>query len=40
MNYLYTIWIPLIPLLVFLFTGLFGGRFKPFISGLIGTTGL
>ena len=40
MNYFYTIWIPLIPLLVFLFTGLFGGRLKPLISGLIGTTGL
>jgi NADH-quinone oxidoreductase subunit L len=40
MNYLYTIWIPLIPLLVFIFTGLFGGRIKPLISGLIGTTGL
>jgi NADH-quinone oxidoreductase subunit L len=40
MNYFYTIWIPLIPLLVFLFTGLFGGRIKPLISGLIGTTGL
>lgn len=40
MNYLYTIWIPLIPFLVFLFTGLFGGRMKPVISGLIGTAGL
>ncbi len=40
MNYFYTIWIPLIPLLVFLFTGLFGGRLRPLISGLIGTTGL
>jgi NADH-quinone oxidoreductase subunit L len=40
MNYLYTIWIPLIPFLVFLFTGLLGGRMKPLISGLIGTTGL
>ena len=40
MNYSYTIWILLIPLLVFLFTGLFGNRFKPLVSGLIGTTGL
>jgi NADH-quinone oxidoreductase subunit L len=40
MNYLYTIWIPLLPFFVFLLTGLFGGRFKPVISGLIGTTGL
>jgi NADH-quinone oxidoreductase subunit L len=40
MNYLYTIWIPLVPLLVFLFTGLLGSRFKPVVSGIIGTTGL
>jgi NADH-quinone oxidoreductase subunit L len=40
MNYFYTIWIILIPLLVFLFTGLFGNRFKPLVSGLIGTAGL
>jgi NADH-quinone oxidoreductase subunit L len=40
MNYSYTIWILLIPFLVFLFTGLFGNRFKPLVSGLIGTTGL
>src|SRR4030042_3174224 len=40
MNYSYTIWILLIPFLVFIFTGLFGGRIKPLISGLIGTTGL
>jgi len=39
-NYLYTIWIPLVPLLVFLFTGFFGGRLKPLLSGIIGTTGL
>jgi NADH-quinone oxidoreductase subunit L len=40
MNYFYTIWIVLIPLLVFLMTGLFGGRLKPLISGIIGTAGL
>jgi NADH-quinone oxidoreductase subunit L len=40
MNYSFTIWILLIPLLVFLFTGLAGSRFKPLVSGLIGTTGL
>ncbi len=40
MNYSYTIWIVLVPLVVFLVTGLFGGRFKPLVSGIIGTTGL
>jgi len=40
MNYFYTIWILLIPLFVFLMTGLFGARFKPWISGVIGTVGL
>jgi hypothetical protein len=39
MNYFNTIWIPLVPLLVFIFTGLF----RPYEAadfGLIGTTGL
>jgi NADH-quinone oxidoreductase subunit L len=40
MNYSYTIWIVLVPLAVFLFTGLLGGRLKPLVSGIIGTTGL
>ncbi len=40
MNYSYTIWIVLVPLVVFLVTGLFGGRFKPLVSGIIGTAGL
>jgi NADH-quinone oxidoreductase subunit L len=40
MNYSYTIWIVLVPLVIFLVTGLFGGRFKPLVSGIIGTTGL
>jgi NADH-quinone oxidoreductase subunit L len=40
MNYTYTIWIVLIPLLVFLFTGLAGSRFKPLFSGILGTSGL
>jgi len=40
MNYFYTIWILLIPLLVFIFTGLAGNRFKPRVSGWIGTAGL
>jgi NADH-quinone oxidoreductase subunit L len=40
MNYSYTIWIVLVPLVIFLVTGLFGGRFKPLVTGIIGTTGL
>lgn len=40
MNFNYTLCIPLIPLAVFLFTGLAGNRFKPVVSGMIGTTGL
>jgi NADH-quinone oxidoreductase subunit L len=40
MNYSYTIWIVLVPLVVFLVTGLFGGKFKPMVSGMIGTAGL
>lgn len=36
----YTLLIPLLPLLIFLFIGLAGGKMKPFVSGLIGTTGL
>lgn len=39
-DYTYTLLIPLIPLAVFLFTGLTGHKFKPVVSGLIGTTGL
>ncbi|HLN53726.1 MAG TPA: NADH-quinone oxidoreductase subunit L [Lentimicrobium sp.] len=38
--YSYTLLIPLIPLLVFIFTGLTGHKFKPIVSGLIGTAGL
>jgi len=40
MNYSYTIWIVLVPLVMFLVTGLFGGRFKPLVSGITGTAGL
>jgi NADH-quinone oxidoreductase subunit L len=40
MNYSFTIWIVLVPLVVFLVTGLFGGKFKPMVSGIIGTAGL
>ncbi|MBP7507981.1 MAG: NADH-quinone oxidoreductase subunit L [Prolixibacteraceae bacterium] len=39
-TYSYTLLIPLIPLAVFLLLGLLGGKMKPMISGLIGTTGL
>ena len=39
-DYTYTLLIPLIPLFVFLFLGLLGHKMKPFITGLIGTTGL
>ncbi|MGE5382390.1 MAG: NADH-quinone oxidoreductase subunit L [Omnitrophica WOR_2 bacterium] len=38
--YSYTLLIPLIPLFVFLFIGLTGHKYKPLISGIIGTTGL
>lgn len=38
--YSYTVLIPLIPLFVFLLTGLTGHKFKPLVSGLIGTAGL
>ncbi len=39
-NYSYTILIPLIPFIVFLFTGLTGHRMKPVVSGIIGSAGL
>jgi len=39
-DYTYTILIPLVPLAVFLFTGLTGHKMKPIVSGLIGTAGL
>lgn len=35
-----SIWIPLIPFFMFIFLGLFGNRFKPLVSGVIGTLGL
>ncbi len=40
MNYSYTVLIPLIPLFVFLVTGLFGMKWKPIVSGWIGTAGM
>ncbi|HBZ67171.1 MAG TPA: NADH-quinone oxidoreductase subunit L [Bacteroidales bacterium] len=39
-NYSYTLLIPLIPLAIFLITGLAGHKFKPIVSGLTGTMGL
>jgi len=39
-NFSYTIWIPLLPLLMFLLLGLAGHKLKPKLSGLIGTCGL
>ena len=40
MDFTYTIWIALLPLFMFLFIGLTGHKFKPAISGILGTTGL
>jgi NADH-quinone oxidoreductase subunit L len=39
-NYAYTLLIPLIPLFVFLLLGLTGHKMKPFVTGVIGSTGL
>ena len=39
-DYTYTLLIPLIPLFVFVFLGLAGHKMKPFVTGIIGTTGL
>jgi NADH-quinone oxidoreductase subunit L len=39
-NFSYTVWIPLIPFLVFLILGLSGHKLKARLSGLIGTGGL
>ena len=39
-NYSYTLFIPLIPLAMFLLIGLTGHKFKPIVSGLAGTLGL
>lgn len=40
MDFSYTIWIALIPILMFLFLGLTGHKMKPAISGILGTMGL
>ncbi|MEI6122972.1 MAG: NADH-quinone oxidoreductase subunit L [Bacteroidota bacterium] len=39
-NFSYTIWILLIPVFMFLLLGLFGMKFKPLLSGVLGTLGL
>ena len=39
-DFSYTVWILLIPLVMFVVIGLFGNRFKPIVSGIAGTTGL
>ncbi len=39
-NFSYTIYILLVPLLIFAIVGIWGGKWKPIISGLIGTFGI
>jgi len=39
-GYNYTILIPIIPLVMFLVTGLLGMKWKPIVSGLLGTVGM
>ncbi len=39
-DYSYTVLIPLIPLVMFVITGLFGMKWKPVVSGVLGTLGL
>lgn len=39
-GYTYTVFIILIPLVMFLITGLLGMKWKPIVSGIIGTTGM
>jgi NADH-quinone oxidoreductase subunit L len=39
-NFSYTIWIPLLPFLMFILLGLAGHKLKPKLSGLLGTGGL
>ncbi len=40
MDFSYTLFIVIIPFLMFLFIGLLGGRMKPIVSGILGTAGL
>ncbi|MDD5507896.1 MAG: NADH-quinone oxidoreductase subunit L [Bacteroidales bacterium] len=39
-GYAYTVYILLIPFIIFIFLGLFGNRFKPMFSGIVGSAGL
>jgi len=39
-DFSYTIWIVLIPLIVFIVVGFWGNKFKPLVSGIVGTSGL
>ncbi len=39
-NFSYTIWIPLLPFIMFILLGLGGHKLKPKLSGLLGTGGL
>ncbi|HLN74695.1 MAG TPA: hypothetical protein VK205_15495, partial [Prolixibacteraceae bacterium] len=39
-GFAYTILIPLIPLVMFLITGLLGMKWKPIVSGILGTIGM
>ncbi len=39
-NFSYTVWILLLPFLIFILLGLAGHKLKPRLSGLIGTSGL
>ncbi|NNC96068.1 MAG: NADH-quinone oxidoreductase subunit L [Chitinophagales bacterium] len=40
MDYSYTIWIPLLPLITFVLIGLLGGKVKPIVSGITGVLSL
>jgi NADH-quinone oxidoreductase subunit L len=39
-SYDYTLWIPVIPLAMFLFLGILGHKLKPSLAGILGTAGL
>jgi NADH-quinone oxidoreductase subunit L len=39
-NFSFTVWIVLLPLIFFILIGFFGNRFKPLVSGIVGSSGL
>jgi NADH-quinone oxidoreductase subunit L len=39
-NFSYTVWIVLIPFIIFILVGFWGNKFKPIVSGIVGTSGL